>query len=150
MSNLILCLSFISQIQAGAPPEQATKILKNRVIHQWQNHRPDVALDFDNPECQNKGTATFKDNLLQLTATSEGGNGTQKLHYSDLLDGRKIDFYGVSHSPVLKNPTPVPQNNQLKKWLPWGLAIAGIGLSAFLIHERNTHIRELRGLKLQF
>jgi hypothetical protein len=49
-----------------------------------------------------------------------------------------------------KNELSNSNSPQWKKWLPWTLALSGILVGGYLIHQREQHIRQLNGLKVNF
>lgn len=149
----LLCLAFISIPSPSTPPENVRSLLHNRLKHQWTQHRPAVALSFENKECKNLGTLSYHENHLELTADSKDWKGTLQIPYQDLLDGRSLQFSNVS-TPLtnsdLQRSTRPNFKSRKKKWLPWALAAIGVGVTATLIHQRNQQIKKINAFNLKF
>lgn len=154
MSQLsLLCLAFLSANPTEAPPENISSLLKQRLQHQWSQHRPEIALEFTQDSCSHTGQITYHENYMELTADHSAWRGTLPISYQDLLDGKALQFSTVS--PLSKNiKVPSYQKNHEprsnRKWLPWVLATVGVGVTATLIHQRNEQIKRINAFNLKF
>ncbi len=145
----ILCLAFMAAVGTNPPPPQIKKLIESRVQKQWSEHRPDLSLTFDDETCPEQGSYEYANNILKLNSDTEYWHGRLSTSIEDLLSGKKLDFSAVSTSAQMTQQS-TQKNTKWKKWLPWGIAIISAGTSAWLIHDRNEHIKKLQGLKISF
>ena len=149
----ILCLAFVASSMnptiTSAPPANIQSLIESRIQKQWSNHRADVAIQLEDSECPNKGELIYSDNSITLQGDNSIWRGRLQLSVDDVLSGKKINFENVSQAHKYEAPV-ARQDSRLKKWLPWGIALIGLGTSAWLIHDRNQHIKQLQGLKINF
>lgn len=148
----ILCLAFIASSMSptsSAPPPHIQSLIESRIQKQWSNHRAEVAISLEDSTCPNKGELMYSGNSVILQGDNSIWRGRLQIAIDDLLSGKKIDFSSVSEAREYKAPKTASKSN-FKKWLPWGIALLGIGTSAWLIHDRNQHVKQLQGLKVSF
>lgn len=161
-----LCLSFLILQSVAAPPKHVQELLLSRLHQQWSSHKPEITLEIakSKTECANEGELRLEESAFVFQADHLHWRGVKTISYSNLLDGKKIDFEQVSpsslsaprnsHQAKLGRRTFSEDNkdskSKFKKWLPWVLAAVGIGTSAYLIHDRNQHIKKMQGLSIKF
>jgi len=158
-----LCISFLAlaSVSQVSHPEEVVKVLKNRLTHQWQQENTGITLDFDNPNCASQGTYLFNEEQMILSANHEHWRGRLEVGFTDLLEGRAIPLDRVrpnsfrtdrlTHTEMaMGEQTLRSSNSTWKKWIPWTLAIAGVATGAYILIERERHIKQLQGLKISF
>jgi hypothetical protein len=156
-----LCLSFIqaaAATQATLPPPNIQQLLQNRIAHQWrQRGHSEADLRFDDATCANFGDYRYTERSILLTADVDEWRGPLEISLSSALEGERIPFETVSKESrradyrPLSLPERREQKSEWKKWLPWTLAIVGVGVATYFVVEREQHIRELRrGMEIRF
>ena len=146
----ILCLAFIALSGTNTPPVNVQNIIHSRIKQQWSQHRADVSIEFNESTCPNKGSFQYTDNMIKLQNDNHIWQGRLSIAVEDILAGRKLSFHQVASMGSESFPVAKKKNSKWKKWIPWGIALLGIGSSAWLIHDKNQHIKELQGLKISF
>lgn len=90
------CISFLRAAEALQPvPTHIESLLKERVEHAFVQTRPNFELRFDDASCPQHGEYSFGLDRLKLSARSENWQGVWNGSFSDVLDGKTLDFSGV-------------------------------------------------------
>lgn len=154
-----ICVSFMQVTSALSisHPEEITKTLKERVIHQWKQDNSGSVINFDNSKCAYQGSYFLNDEQIVLIADHEHWRGRLEMSFSDLIEGRSIDFDKIR--PMKQEILPLSSsqsstistsNSNKQSWIPWTLAIIGVIAGTYLVVEREKHIKELNSISMSF
>jgi hypothetical protein len=99
---MTLCIAFFQAVAtlSNPLPAEVEKTLKSRMSYQFQVQHPNLSLEFDDPQCRWKGVYTYTASTVILNADNEMWAGSLETSFTDLMEGRKISFVGIS--PVKK------------------------------------------------
>jgi hypothetical protein len=159
MSPFTVCIGFIQLAGASTalPPPNIQALIQERLEHQWrQRLGPNLPeLRFDDTTCDEQGSYHYTERSLILNADTSAWRGPLEISLTSLVDGGRIPLERVTRTETNTLSKDVSRDSISKnalwsKWLPWSLLTVGAVVGVWVWHERETHIKELRGLAIRF
>jgi len=159
MNPISFCIGFIQLAGASTtlPPPNIQSLIYERLQHQWRQrfggNSPE--LRFDDPSCTEQGSYHYTDRSLILNADTKNWRGPLELALTSLVDGERLPFERVHQTGIGVLPSEASLSGahpraSWKSWLPWTLVTVGAVVGFWVWRERETHVKELRGLAFKF
>jgi hypothetical protein len=141
-----LCLAFIinqSANEVHSPPIHIQSLIKKRIIHQLKQQDLDLQIYFDSEQCETIGTYQYMDSSLVISSINNQSQAV--LDYGSILEGKSLELNSIKEMiqkkkniealVLTQNPESQVKN---KKWLPWVIGSALLGLGGTLIYHSGS------------